>query len=153
MCRLHKPPRFAKQTVFHSCRDSVFLLFLSHNNLCMRFSYTYIMTNITHSVLYTGCTNDLVRRVSEHKKHQYKGSFTDRYNCEYCVYYKEFNNYQSAIDEENRIKGLSRKAKIELIEKNNPKWNELVTEKGFVRDKTPWSEKVQQVIDDLKKNL
>ncbi len=119
----------------------------------MRFSYTYIMTNISHTVLYTGCTNDLVRRVGEHKRHQFKGSFTDRYNCEYCVYYKEFNNYQSAIDEENRIKGLSRKAKIELIEKNNPEWNELVTEKGFVRDKTPWSEKVQQVINDLKENL
>ena len=109
------------------------------------------MTNITHSVLYTGCTNDIVRRVSEHKNHQYKGSFTDRYNCEYCVYYKEFNNYQSAIDEENRIKGLSRQAKIELIEKNNPEWNELVTEKGFVRDKTPWSEKVKQILDDLMK--
>ena len=119
----------------------------------MRFAYAYIMTNISHTVLYTGCTNDLVRRVGEHKRHQFKGSFTDRYNCEYCVYYKEFNNYQSAIDEENRIKGLSRKAKIELIEKNNPEWNELVTEKGFVRDKTPWCEKVQQVINDLKKNL
>jgi len=118
----------------------------------MRFAYAYIMTNNSHSVLYTGCTNDLVRRVSEHKNHRYKGSFTDKYNCEFCVYYKEFNNYQSAIDEENRIKGLPRKAKIELIEQKNPEWRELVTEKGFVHDKTPWSEKVKQVIDDLKKD-
>ena len=118
----------------------------------MKFSYTYIMTNISHTVLYTGCTNDLARRVSEHKSHQFKGSFTDRYNCEYCVYYKEYNNYQSAIDEENRIKGLSRKAKIELIEKKNPEWKELVTEKGFVYDKTPWSEKVKRVLDDLMKD-
>ena len=153
MRRHHEPPLFKLLLACHSRRESVFSLFLLHNNQSMRFSYTYIMTNISHTVLYTGCTNDLVRRVGEHKRHQFKGSFTDRYNCEYCVYYKEFNNYQSAIDEENRIKGLSRQAKIELIEKNNPEWNELVTEKGFVRDKTPWSEKVQQVINDLKENL
>ena len=55
----------------------------------------------------------------------------------------------SAIDEENRIKGLSRKAKIELIEKKNPEWKELVTEKCFIYDKTPWSEKVKQVLDNL----
>jgi len=107
------------------------------------------MTNKGHSVLYTGCTNDLVRRVSEHKSHRYKGSFSDRYNCEYCVFFKEFTSYQSAIDEENRIKGLSRKAKIEMIEAKNPDWKELVTEKGFVYDKTPWSEKVKQVMKDL----
>ena len=118
----------------------------------MKFAYTYIMTNKGHTVLYTGCTNDLVRRVGEHKNHHYKGSFTDKYNCEYCVYFEEFTSYQSAIDEENRIKGLSRKAKIEMIEKQNPEWKELVTEKGFVYDKTPWSEKVKQVMEDLMKN-
>jgi putative endonuclease len=131
---------------------NLFLLFLLRDNQAMRFAYTYIMTNATHTVLYTGCTNDLVRRVGEHKSHFYKGSFADKYNCEYCVYYKEFNSYQSAIDEENRIKGLSRKAKIEMIEEKNPEWKELVTEKGFVYDKTPWSEKVKQVIDDLIKD-
>ena len=118
----------------------------------MKFAYTYIMTNKGHSVLYTGSTNDLVRRVGEHKSHRYKGSFTDKYNCEYCVYFEEFTSYQYAIDEENRIKGLSRKAKIEMIENKNPEWKELVTEKGFVYDKTPWSEKVKQVMEDLMKN-
>ena len=121
--------------------------------MTLKFAYTYIMTNKRHSVLYTGCTNDLIRRVAEHKSHHYNGSFTDKYNCEYCVYFQEFTCYQSAIDEENRIKGLSRKAKIELIEKKNPEWKELVTDKGFVYDKTPWSEKVKQVIDDLMKDL
>ena len=145
----HWPPHFTPFLACHSRRESIILLLLSHYCFTMRFAYTYIMTNVSHSVLYTGCTNDLVRRVSEHKKHLYKGSFTDKYNCEYCVYYKEFNSYQSAIDEENRIKGLSRKAKIELIEKKNPEWKELVTEKGFVYDKTPWSEKVRQAVDDL----
>ena len=118
----------------------------------MKFAYTYIMTNVTHTVLYTGCTSDLVRRVSEHKSHHYKNSFTDKYNCEYCVFFKEFTSYQSAIDEEHRIKGLTRKAKIALIEERNPEWKELVTEKGFVYDKTPWAEKVKQVIDELMKN-
>ncbi len=118
----------------------------------MRFAYAYIMTNKVRDSLYTGCTNDLIRRVAEHKSHHYKGSFTDKYNCEYCVYYKEFTSYQAAIEEENRIKGLSRKDKIELIETKNPEWKELVTEKGFVHDKTPWSEKVKQVMDDLMNN-
>ena len=109
------------------------------------------MTNAKHSVLYTGCTNDLIRRVGEHKSHKYKGSFSDKYNCEYCVYYKEFTRYQSAIDEENRIKHMKRQEKIQLIEEKNPEWKELVTEKGFVYDKTPWSEKVKQVLDELLK--
>ena len=115
----------------------------------MQFAYAYIMTNKGHNVFYTGCTNDLVRRVREHKSHHYKGSFTDKYNCEFCVYYKEFTRYQSAIDEENRIKHLTRQEKIELIEQTNPKWSELVNEKGFVYDKTPWSEKVKHVLDVL----
>lgn len=115
----------------------------------MKFAYAYIMTNKGHTVLYTGCTNDLVRRISEHKTHKYKGSFTDKYNCEYCVYYKEFTRYQSAIDEENRIKHMTRQEKIELIESINPEWKELATEKGFVFDKTSWSERVKQVFDEL----
>ena len=78
------------------------------------------MTNKNHNVFYTGSTVDIINRVSQHKRHYFKGSFSDRYNCEYCVYFEEFTSYQSAIDEENRIKGLSRKAKIELIEKKNP---------------------------------
>ena len=45
----------------------------------MKFAYTYIMTNKGHTVLYTGCTNDLVRRVDEHKSHKHKGSFSDKY--------------------------------------------------------------------------
>ena len=117
----------------------------------MKFSYTYIMTNKGHTTLYTGCTNDLVRRVWEHKNHQYKGSFTDRYNCEYCVYYEEFTSYQAAIGRENAIKHMKREEKIQLIEKKNPEWKEMVTEKGFVYDKTPWSERVKQVMDELMK--
>ena len=53
----------------------------------MKSGYTYIMTNKHHNVLYVGCTVDIVKRVAQHKRHFYKGSFTDRYNCEYCVYF------------------------------------------------------------------
>ena len=116
----------------------------------MKYAYTYIMTNKSHSALYTGCTNDLVRRVGEHKNHKNKGSFTDRYKCEYCVYYEEFTRYQLAINRENQIKHMRRQEKIQLIEEKNPDWKELVTEKGFVYDKTPWSERVKQVLDEIK---
>ena len=97
------------------------------------------MTNKGHTVLYTGCTNDLVRRVSEHKSHKYKGSFSDTYNCEYCVYYKEFTSYQAAIDEENRIKGLSRKAKIAMIEKKPI----AIPAGNLTKHKTPFLESFQ----------
>ena len=115
----------------------------------MKFAYTYIMTNMSHSSLYTGCTNDLVRRVWEHKNHKYKGSFSDRYNCQICIYFEEFENYQSAIDRENKIKNMSRAEKEALINAKNPEWKELVNEKGFVRDKTPWSEIVKAVADEI----
>ena len=55
-----------------------------------KFGYVYIMTNKNKTTLYIGVTNDLVRRVYEHKKHLIKDSFTDRYNLEYCIYYEEF---------------------------------------------------------------
>ena len=127
-----------------------FITFAARKTTLMKFAYTYIMTNKGHTTLYTGCTNDLVRRVSEHKSHKYIGSFTDKYNCEYCVYYKEFTRYQSAIDEENRIKHMTRAEKFELIESINPEWKELVTEKGFVFDKTLWSERENKFLTNLK---
>ena len=118
----------------------------------MRNAYVYIMTNKSHSTLYTGCTNDLIRRVAEHKNHKYKGSFTDRYNCHYCIYFEELSNYQSAIDRENKIKNMSRAEKETLINAKNPDWKELVNEKGFVRDKTPWNEIVKSVVDEIMPN-
>ena len=147
------PPQETRDNLAIPEGNLYFTTFVTLKPNTLNFAYTYIMTNKGHSVLYTGCTNDLIYRVAEHKSHYYKGSFTDKYNCEYCVYFQEFTSYQSAIDEENRIKGLSRKAKIELIEKKNPEWKELVTGEGFVYDKTPWSEKVKQVMNDLMKEL
>ena len=87
--------------------------------------YVYIMTNIHKTVLYTGITNDLVRRVYEHKNHLDKGSFTDRYNIEYLVYYESTSDVKAAIEREKQIKGWSRKRKNKLVESKNPSWNDL----------------------------
>ncbi len=116
----------------------------------MKSGFTYIMTNKHHNVLYTGCTTDIVRRVWQHKTHFYKGSFTDKYNCEYCVYYEEFSDYGSSIKRENQIKNMSRQEKLDLIQKTNPEWKELVTENGFCSKPEPWAEKVKRVMKELK---
>ena len=87
--------------------------------------YVYIMTNAHKTVLYTGFTNDLVRRVYEHKHHMDKSGFTSRYNVEYLVYYEISNNPESAIEREKQIKGWNRKRKIKLIESKNLNWLDL----------------------------
>ena len=117
----------------------------------MKSGFTYIMTNKWHTTLYVGCTTDIIRRVWQHKHHYYKGSFSDRYNCEYCVYFEEFPNYNLAIERENKMKNMSRKEKMDLINKTNPQWIELVTENGFVKKPEPWNETVKRVMNELRK--
>ena len=92
----------------------------------MKPGYIYIMTNKRHTVLYAGCTSDIIRRVAEHKQHKHKGSFTDKYNCEHCVYYETLPDYLSAIKRENQIKNMRRADKIGLINTMNPEWNDLI---------------------------
>jgi putative endonuclease len=75
--------------------------------------------------LYTGVTNDLVRRVYEHKHHLDKGSFTDRYNVEYLIYFENTNDALAAIEWEKQIKGWNRKRKEKLIGSKNPNWIDL----------------------------
>ena len=87
--------------------------------------YVYMMTNSHKNLLYTGITNDLIRRVYEHKHHLDKGSFTDRYNIEYLVYFESTSDVTAAIEREKQIKGWNRKRKERLIESKNPKWEEL----------------------------
>ena len=87
--------------------------------------YVYILANDRNSVLYTGVTNDLVRRIYEHKHHFDKGSFTAQYNIEKLVYYEETSDIESAIAREKQIKGWNRKRKNKLIESKNPSWNDL----------------------------
>jgi len=80
----------------------------------------YIMTNRINRVLYTGVTNDLVRRVYEHKNHLDKTGFTARYNIEKLVYYETVSSAVSAIEREKQIKSWSRMKKFFLIKEKNP---------------------------------
>ena len=90
--------------------------------------YVYMLTNSHKNLLYTGITNDLVRRVYEHKHHLDKGSFTDRYNIEYLVYYESTSDVTAAIEREKQIKGWNRKRKDKLIASKNPNWEDLYQE-------------------------
>ena len=86
--------------------------------------YIYIMTNHTNTVLYTGVTNDLIRRVYEHKQETTLG-FTQRYHVTKLVYYEACQDVTAAIAREKQIKGGSRQAKLNLIETVNPQWQDL----------------------------
>jgi putative endonuclease len=86
--------------------------------------FVYIMTNPNNTVLYTGVTNDLKRRVYEHKS-KIGGAFTKRYNVVKLVYYQMTESIDSAIFRERQIKGGSREKKIELINEFNPEWKDL----------------------------
>ncbi|AFN75917.1 excinuclease ABC subunit C [Melioribacter roseus P3M-2] len=92
----------------------------------MKSYYVYIMTNKSKT-LYTGITNNLIRRVYEHKNKLMPG-FTSKYNITKLIYYEEFNDVKKAIEREKQIKGWLRKKKIELIEKENPEWKDLSKE-------------------------
>ena len=85
--------------------------------------YVYILSNKSKT-LYTGITNNLQRRVFEHKSKKIKG-FTSRYNITRLVYYETTIDVKSAIAREKQIKGWVRKKKIALIESMNPEWRDL----------------------------
>ncbi len=87
--------------------------------------YVYILTNQTHSVLYTGVTNNLQKRVAEHKQKVDRRSFCSRYNINQLVYYESTTEVISAIEREKQIKAGSRAKKIALINKLNPNWLDL----------------------------
>ena len=87
--------------------------------------YTYILTNHSKTVLYTGVTNDLIKRLYQHRFHDDKNSFTYKYNCYKLVYYEGTNSVEAAIVREKQIKGWTRAKKNELIEETNPDWEDL----------------------------
>jgi len=94
----------------------------------MKQYYVYIMTNKSKT-LYIGVTDNLERRVYEHKNKLIEG-FTKKYNMIKPVYYETTNDVRSAIEREKQIKGWLRRKKIALIEAMNPKWADL-SEEGF----------------------
>jgi putative endonuclease len=89
--------------------------------------FVYILTNIARTVLYVGVTNNLKRRLSEHKKESEtaRKSFAGRYNCIYLVYFEHHGYILNAIGREKQIKGWLRSKKIALIEEFNPSWKFL----------------------------
>ncbi|MFA6522201.1 MAG: GIY-YIG nuclease family protein [Patescibacteria group bacterium] len=93
----------------------------------MREFFVYILTNPAHTVLYTGVTNSLFRRIQEHKAKKIPG-FTQKYNVTKLVYFDSCGNPTTAIEEEKRIKGWKRQKKIELINSQNPDWKDLFEE-------------------------
>ena len=82
------------------------------------------MANKYNTVLYTGVTNNLIRRVYEHKNNLIDG-FTKKYNCHKLVWFQETNSIEDAIKEEKRIKKWKREYKENLIRKMNPEWKDL----------------------------
>ena len=89
--------------------------------------YVYIVTNKRNTVLYTGVTNDLVRRVHEHRSKLIDG-FTKRYNVTKLVYFEITNSIESAIAREKQIKGGSRQRKLDLINAVNREWRDMYPE-------------------------
>ena len=86
--------------------------------------YVYLMASGKHGTLYLGVTNDLVRRVAEHRLKAVKG-FTATYDVVRLVYFEQFDDPENAIRREKRLKKWNRAWKIRLIEEHNPNWNDL----------------------------
>ena len=87
--------------------------------------FVYIMANNSNSTVYTGVTNNLAKRVFEHKNDFLKNSFTARYKIHKLVYFETINDIYLAIEREKQIKNHSRKWKNELINDVNPTWKDL----------------------------
>ena len=87
----------------------------------------YILANERNGTLYTGVTSNLIKRIYEHKNNIIKG-FTEKYKIYTLVYYEVGESMLSAIEREKQIKAGSRKAKMKLIEKDNPEWRDLYNE-------------------------
>ena len=86
--------------------------------------YVYILASQRNGTLYIGMTNDLQRRVFEHKTGVIKG-FTQKYGVTTLIYFEEFQQVEQAIERENNLKKWKRAWKLTLIEKENPNWNDL----------------------------
>ena len=87
--------------------------------------FVYILANATNVTVYTGVTNDLPRRMYEHRFHVDPESFTAKYNVTKLVYFEDTGDVTSAIAREKQIKSWSRARKNKLIESKNPRWDDL----------------------------
>ena len=109
-----------------------FIVFIMYNSGMKNYEfYVYIMFNHRNGTLYTGVTNDIRRRVYEHKNKIYKNSFTAKYNCDKLAYYETFQYVNDAIEREKKIKSGSRAQKVRIIESINPSWLDLSEQDMF----------------------
>ena len=95
----------------------------------MKTSYVYIITNRKNGTLYVGVTNNIERRIYEHK-HKLIEGFSKKYGLDILVFVEQFSDINDAIQAEKRIKGRIRIKKLALIEKNNPDWLDLDSSQG-----------------------
>ena len=86
--------------------------------------YVYIVSNKNNTVTYIGVTNNIIRRIYEHKNKMIEG-FTCKYNVNKLVYYEEYNEVKYAIEREKQLKGWSKSKKVDLINRLNSNWDEL----------------------------
>ncbi len=86
--------------------------------------YVYILASKRNGTLYIGVTNDLIRRIQEHKNGEIKG-FTEKYKVNQLMYYEDTNDVTVAIAREKQLKAWHRAWKLKLIEKDNPEWRDL----------------------------
>ena len=109
-----------------------FIVFIMYHSGMKNYEfYVYIMFNHRNGTLYTGVTNDIRRRVYEHKNKIYKNSFTAKYNCDKLAYYETFQYVNDAIEREKKIKSGSRAQKVRIIESINPSWLDLSEQDMF----------------------
>ena len=87
--------------------------------------YVYILANATNVTIYTGVTNDLIRRVYEHKTHADPNSFTAKYDVNRLVYFEQTSDVRVALEREKQIKSWKRARKNALVETINPGWEDL----------------------------
>ena len=99
----------------------------------MKDCYVYILTNKHNHVLYVGVTNDLLRRVYQHRQ-GLTGGFTKKYNLHKLVHFERFQNPENAILREKQLKGWLRSKKNDLISQNNPAWDDLMVSLEPQRD-------------------
>ena len=102
----------------------------------MKNFYTYIITNDRKTTLYVGVTNDIARRMYEHKHGCYEG-FSKRYHLHRLVLLEVHDNERAAIEREKTLKGKTRAKKIALIEEQNPTWSDLSPDASFCPSPRP----------------
>jgi putative endonuclease len=96
-------------------------------------AYVYILSNKRHTVFYIGVTRSLVGRIPQHKNKKYPRSFTSKYNIDKLIYFETYETMHEAIKREKQLKKKARVYKLDLINKQNPRWQDLFNNKDELK--------------------